>query len=422
MRIHEVHFLVSIPRLILQPLRTLISEESVVILQGPRACGKTTVITQVAETYGREVLDVAEPSNQLVASQDPAAYLANRAEPVFIDEFQRVPDLLPVVKRSVDRDPRYGAFVLTGSTTQDLLPKGSETLAGRSAVVTMWGFSQGEIQGVRERFVDRLFDEPEMLLSHRGSWSRSDYSRVVATGGFPEAVRRTRVEAKRRWHTEYASRIAGRDLAELVRLRQPGVFRAVLELASVQTSDIVNVSAMANELRAGRDAVTTYLELLERVFLIRRLRTYSRNLSTRVTAHPKLHVTDSGMATALAHLDENTVGRHPHFGHLVESFVVAEVVKQLGWAASICEPWYFRDAEGNEVDLVLERHDGSLVGIEVKAGVTVGPPDAKGLRRFRDLVGDRFVHGVVLYTGTGSFRMDGDPQITAHPISALWSE
>jgi predicted AAA+ superfamily ATPase len=300
-----------------------------VIVQGPRACGKTTVITQVVETYGREVLDVAEPSNQLVASQDPAAYLANRAEPVFIDEFQRVPDLFPVVKRSVDRDPRYGAFVLTGSTTQDLLPKGSETLAGRSAVVTMWGFSQGEIQGVRERFVDRLFDEPELLLSHRGSWSRSDYSRVVATGGFPEAVRRTRVEAKRRWQTEYASRIADRDLAELVRLRQPGV---------------------------------------------------------------------------------------------VESFVVAEVVKQPGWAASICEPWYFRDAEGNEVDLVLERNDGSLVGIEVKAGVTVGPPDAKGLRRFRDLVGDRFVHGVVLYTGTGSFRMDGDPQITAHPISALWSE
>lgn len=153
----------------------------------------------------------------------------------------------------------------------------------------------------------------------------------------------------------------------------------------------------------------------------RRLRTYSRNLSTRVTAHPKLHVTDSGLATALSRLDENTIGRHPHFGHLLESFVVGEVLRQLGWSGGMCEPWYFRDAEGNEVDLVLERSDGSLVGVEVKAGVTVGPSDAKGLRRLRHLAGDRFVHGVVLYTGTGSFRIEGDPQLSAQPISVLWS-
>jgi uncharacterized protein len=178
---------------------------------------------------------------------------------------------------------------------------------------------------------------------------------------------------------------------------------------------------MANELRAGSDAVRTYLELLERVFLLRRLRVYSRNLGTRVSAHPKLHVADSGLATALARLDENTIGRHAHFGHLLESFVVAEVIKQLGWSAAACEPWYFRDAEANEVDLVLERSDGMLVAIEVKAGVTVGSDEVKGLRRFRNLVGDRFVHGIVLYTGGGSFRIDGDPQLTAHPVSVLWA-
>lgn len=160
---------VQVSRSIEKPLTELIAEEPVVILQGPRACGKTTVVSQIASRYGSPLLDVAEPSNQLVASQDPTAFLANRAEPVFVDEFQRVPDLLPVIKRSVDREPRVGAFVLTGSTTQDLLPKGSETLAGRSVVVTMWGFSQGEVLGVPERFVDHLFDEPETLLAHRSS-------------------------------------------------------------------------------------------------------------------------------------------------------------------------------------------------------------------------------------------------------------
>ena len=286
----------------------------------------------------------------------------------------------------------------------------------------MWGFSQGEILGMREQFVDRLFDAPEALLTHRSSWTRSDYAHAVATGGFPEAVRRSRPEAKRRWQTEYVSRVAERDLADLVRLRRPAILRAVLELAAQRTSDVLNVSTMADELQSGRDGVTTYLHLLERVFLLRRLPVYSRNLGTRVTAHPKVHVTDSGLATALARLDENSVGRHIHFGHLLESFVVAEVAKQIGWSHSICDLSYFRDTNGNEVDLVLERNDGKIVAIEVKAGVSVDQSDAKGLRRLRDVAGDRFIRGVVLYTGTGSFQIEADPQISAHPVSALWAE
>jgi uncharacterized protein len=410
-----------IDRLIGPSIDTLIDEEPVVIVQGPRACGKTTLVRQLSARRSRDLLDVGQPSEFAVATQDPAAYLAGRDEPVFIDEFQRVPDLLAVIKRSIDHSPRNAGFVLTGSTTQDLLPKGTETLAGRSSVTTMWGFSQGELLGTRERFVDRLFDSPTELMDHRSTWLRSDYSKAVATGGFPEAIRRTRVDARKRWQLDYAARVADRDLAELVQMRRPGVFRAVLELSASRTSDVTNVSKMASDLGAGREAVSGYIELLERVFLLRRLRVYSRNVGVRVTSHPKLHVTDSGLATALSRLDENTVGRDTHFGHLLESFVVAEVVKQLGWSRSQCDPWFFRDHEANEVDLVLEREDGLLVGIEVKAGVTVGPPEAKGLLRLRDVVGQRFVHGVVLYTGTGSFRIDNDPQITAHPVSTLWA-
>lgn len=402
-------------------INSLIDEEPVVIVQGPRACGKTTLVQQLCTQRDRDLLDVGQPSEFVVASQDPAAYLAGRDEPVFIDEFQRVPNLLAVIKKSVDRTPRVGAFVLTGSTTQDLLPKGTETLAGRSAVTTMWGFSQGELLGVRERFIDRLFDSPTELMDHRSTLLRPDYAKAVATGGFPEAIRRTRVDAKRRWQLEYAARVADRDLAELVQIRRPGVFRSVLELSAARTSDVTNINKMSSDLGAGREAVNGYIELLERVFLLRRLRVYSRNVGVRVTSHPKLHVTDSGLATALSRLDENTIGRDVHFGHLLESFVVAEIVKQLGWSQSRCEPWFFRDQEANEVDLVLERQDGLLVGIEVKAGVTVGPPEAKGLRTLRAAVGERFVHGVVLYTGTGSFRIDNDPQISAHPVSTLWA-
>jgi uncharacterized protein len=410
-----------VARSIAPRVASLITEEPVVVVQGPRACGKTTLVRSIAEVSARDVLDMGDPAQFLVAQQDPGAYLQGRDEPVFVDEFQRVPDLLRVVKNSVDRNPRSGAFVLTGSTTADLLPRGSESLAGRSVITTMWGFSQGEILGTPEHFVSEVFGTPERLLAHRSTLARLDYAKAVATGGFPEVVRRTRADAKKRWHLEYAARVADRDLADLVKLRQPGVFRSVMELASAQTSDVVNVSAFANDIGAGREAVSSYIELLERVFLLRRLRVYSRNVGVRVSRRPKLHVCDSGMATSLARLDENTVGRSAHFGHLLESFVVAEIVKQLGWADRSYRPWFFRDDEGVEVDLVLERDDGALVGIEVKAGVSVGPPDARGLKRLRHAVGDRFVHGVVLYTGTGSFQIDADPQISAHPVSVLWA-
>ena len=402
-------------------LSQLLDDEPVVVLQGPRACGKTTLVTGFADRLGRDVLDFGDPRERTVAHEDPTSYLDRRPEPVFIDEFQQVPDVLAVIKRSVDRRPRSGAFVLTGSTTQDLLPKGTETLAGRSINLTLWGFSQGEVDGVTERFVDRLFDSPSELLSHRDAATRAEYAMRIARGGFPDVVRRSRVDAKRRWLTEYARRVADRDLADLVRLRQPGVFRSVLELASARTSDMLNVSGLANDLRAGREAVTAYIELLERVFLIRRLRAYSRNMTARVARHPKLHVTDSGLAAALSRLDENTAGRSPHFGHLMETFVVSEVVKQLGWATNECEPWFFRDHDGNEVDLVLERSDGSIVGIEVKSASSVDAADAAGLRRLRQLTGPAFLHGVVLYTGSTSVRLAADDQLTAHPVSVLWA-
>jgi uncharacterized protein len=399
----------------------MIDEESIVVVQGPRACGKTTLVSAVAAGLDREVLDFGLPAEYVVAREDPTSYLSSRPEPVFIDEFQRVPEVLPVLKRSVDRQPRRGAFVLTGSTTQDLLPKGTETLAGRSHNLTLWGLSQGELAGVNECFVDTLFDSPKELMSHRDQMTRTEYSARVARGGFPEAVSRSRVDAKRRWLVEYARRVADRDLAELVQLRQPGVFRSVLELSAARTSDVLNVSSLANSLRAGREAVNAYVELLERVFLVRRLRPYSRNLTARVVRHPKLHLTDSGLATALSRLDENTVGRSLHFGHLLETFVVSEVVKQLGWAADEYEPWYYRDHDGNEVDLVLERADGAIAGVEVKSSTSVEAKDGRGLRRLRQLTGDAFMHGVVLYAGSSSLRLDGDDQITAHPVSALWA-
>lgn len=410
-------------RWIAEELADLVLEEPAIILQGPRASGKTTLLRKFVGPVGTgSFVDLADDDVLTVARQDPAGYLRGLAEPVVIDEFQRLPAVLSVVKRSVDQSRRTGQFILTGSTTSALLPKGSETLAGRSHDMTLWGLSQGEIRGIRERFVDTAFGDPNLLLTigHQAEL-REDYASLVAVGGFPEAVLREREEARRRWLTNYALRVIERDLPDLVRLRSPQILRQVFKLCAARTAQIANLADFANDLRASRDTVASYVEMLERVFLVSRLPAFSRNFSARVTKHPKLHVNDTGLAAADCNLSQLSLRRHVAFGGLLESFVVAELRKQLGWSRTSAELFHYRDRDGHEVDLVLESPDGRVIAIEVKSATTVEPGDVSGLRYLADRLGSDFVHGIVLYPGKAPIRLGDDDRFMALPISALWA-
>ena len=395
-------------------------DEPVIVVQGPRGVGKTTTLELVAEQRGVDVINLADEETAAVGRAAPSDFLANRPEPVLIDEFQRLPGLLPVIKRSVDDRRRPGAFVLTGSTTR-LMPRGSESLAGRSHEMTLWGFSQGELRGRREGFVDCVFDDPRSLLAYRSTDERSLYVEAVAQGGFPEAVARTREDARRRWQLDYARRIADRDLADLVSVRRPRLLTPLLRAAAARTAQTLNVTDLAEDLGAGRDIVDTYLSLLEAIYIVTRVPAFSRNLNARLARHPKIHVNDAGLATALCGLSAATLRRSTQFGPLLETFVIGEVTKQLGWSSAEADLFHYRDRDGHEVDLVLQSLDGRVVGIEVKAATSVDRSDARGLLHLADLLGPDFVHGVVLFTGRDSVRLSDDARITAHPVSVLWA-
>lgn len=390
------------------------------LLGGPRAAGKTTVVTELGRQLGVEVLDLSDDAVLESARQDVAGFLTGRKEPVIIDEYQRLPALLGAVKRAVDRDRRPGAFVLTGSTTGELLPRGTETLTGRVHRMILWGLSQGELIARRESFVDAAFTHPERLRRYRDpATSRDDYGRLVLRGGFPVAARIERDTARRRWLLDYANSVVGRDLVDLVSLRRPAVFRQTLRSCAARTGQVTNLSDLSNDLGAGRETVRAYLELLERIFLVRRVPAFSRNLNARVAHHPKLHLTDSGLAAALTAADPAWLVRAPLFGALLESFVVSEVLKQLGWCSRSVEVSYYRDRDGHEVDLILEGLDRSVVALEVKSANSVEPADVKNLRYLADRLGADFRHGFVLYTGGVGSRLEDD-RFSALPVSALW--
>ena len=413
-------FVEDVRRAMSEQLAALHAEEQVIVLQGPRAVGKTTMLRTFHNRFDGSYVDLADDIALGVARQDPAGYIDGLASPVLIDEFQRLPELVPVVKRTVDQRRTAGQFVLTGSTTSSLMPRGTETLTGRSHDLTVWGFSQGEIEGRFEDFITRAFEDPLSLRKIRSVDDRGGYAHRIVRGGFPEAVRRERDAARHRWHLDYARRVVDRDLADLVRLRDPGLLRNVLRESSARTAQVTNLNDLANDLGATRQTVASYVELLERIFLVDRLPAWSRNFTARIARHPKLHVTDSGLCASLLNLSADALRRHPQMGPLLETFVVNELRKPLGWSSVRVEMFHFRHRDGHEVDIVLEDGDGRVVGIEVKSATSVEPSDVKGLRFLADGVGNDFVHGFVLYTGSTPIRL-GNDAFSAIPVSSLWT-
>ncbi len=251
-----------------------------------------------------------------------------------------------------------------------------------------------------------------------------DYGERVCAGGFPLALQREGA-SRARWFDDYVRLSLSRDVAELApRLRQAAVLPKLLERLAAQTGQLLNVTAAADAV--GMDASTAegYLRLLEAVYLVRRLPVWGKTLRSRVGSHPKLHVVDSGRAARLlrvtsaklAGLDPSTLTK---FGHVLETFVVGEMLKQLSRldAAVDVGQWHTRD--GDEVDLVIETEDGDVVAFEVKAAGRVPRADLKGLRKLREALGGRFKGGYAMYTGQGSYTAEDRLHIVR--IDRLWA-
>lgn len=358
---------------------------------------------------------------------DPAAFVAGSA-PVCIDEFQKAPIVLDAIKAELNRDLRPGRFLITGSTRFDALPQAAQALTGRVHVVRLLPFSQGEIDGVEENFVRAAIGDPSLLLSATQSGAigrsatRDEYVERVCRGGMPLAIERFGAD-RDRWFDDYIRVSLERDVAELARIRQKTKLPLLLAGLAGQTAQSLNMSSVARSVGLDPTTAENYTKLLEDLFLLRRLPAWGRTLRSRATSAPKLHILDSGVAAHLLRLTPDRLARLDpaaltEFGHLLETFVVGEIIKQVTWIDDPVEVGHWRTRDGDEVDLVLERRDGGVIGIEVKAGSRVTQCDGRGLRKLRDLCGDSFVGGIVLTTGDLAYNLDST--IAVLPIDRLW--
>lgn len=399
-------------------LLSALVDTPVVLLHGARQVGKSTLTQQVASgPRPARYLTLDDTTMLAAAKSDPAGFIFGLEGPVVIDEVQRAPELFLPIKATVDRDRRPGRFLLTGSANVLLLPKLSESLAGRMEVLTMWPLSQGEIEGLIEGFVDRVF-APSFAPVQSPGVDRRDLARRIVAGGYPEAALRP-AGRRQAWFRSYVTTILQRtvrDTADIERLHE---IPRLLSVVAARTGTLLNVADLSRTLGIPQTTLQRYLALLQTTFLVHLLPAWTAKARKRLLRSPKILLVDTGLATHLVGMDSRGLPVNAElWGAFVESFVAVELLKQSGWSSTRPKLYHFRTAKGAEVDVVLEAPSGEIVGVEVKAAVSVNADDFRGLRVLAEIAGRRFLRGVLLYLGEQPVPFGAN--LHALPISSVW--
>ena len=389
----------------------------IVALVGPRQSGKTTLARRFADRDRRPFITLDDEQFRRFAMDDPVGFLRGRPGAV-IDEIQRAPGLILEMKRIVDEDPIPGRFLVTGSVELFRSAISPDSLAGRVETIELLPFSQAEAGvAVVPAFLERAFagDIPNLAVIG----PTTNLVERVVSGGFPEVLARSDPARRRRWLLAYVTALAERDISEVAAVGKLDRMTPLIDHAAVSAGRLLNLSGMGSHLGVDGKTVDRWLTLLERMYLLRRVGAWHRNALKRLVRTPKLQFLDSGLLAALHGTDVSTVSRDRRvFGPLLECFVYSEAVKAVSLANEATAVGHLRDKDGLEVDLVLERSPGEVVGIEVKAGATARPDDFRALGRIRDALGDQFVCGILLHDGD-RIQQTG-PRLFAMPVKVLW--
>lgn len=398
------------------PLVEALADSPAVLIHGPRQSGKTTLARVVGDPAGYAYISFDDDVARSAAESDPAGFVGGLGERTVLDEVQRVPSLFTSLKQEIDRSRAPGRFLLTGSSQVLLVPALSDSLAGRMEILRLHPLSQGEVYGGIPNFLDDLF---------HGEFQTSNAERMdvgladrIADGGYPAALARSTSRRRANWYRNFIDTQLQRDVRDMARISTLDAMPRLLMAAASLTARLCNLSNMAAPFQLSRPTIGDYVALLERLFLIDRLRPWHANRLRRIVKTPKLHIGDTGIGCALLGVGPRGLAQNRDLlGQYLESFVFQELRRQAVCQEPPLEFFHYRDKDQMEVDIVIERGARELAGVEVKAAATVTQSDFRGLRKLKKAAGDRFVAGVVVYDGeTGAGFGDG---MFAVPIRRL---
>jgi predicted AAA+ superfamily ATPase len=417
-------------------VRVSLQDTPAVLVNGPRQCGKTTLVKQFAQGGARQnskdpVLQDTSEGMTYLTLDDPAVLETARIDPVgllrqldraIIDEVQRAPQLLLALKLSIDQDRRPGRFLLTGSANLLSLPSIADSLAGRMEVHALLPLSQTELQGRQSDFLRRAqahdwpISHPEWVTPEVNG-QRSMVLNALA-GGYPEMRSRAIPARRGAWAKAYIQTLVERDVQDVAQIEHLSHIPRLLEVAAAHCGQLFNATQIGGQISMDTRTVEKYLGVLEKLFLVQRLPAWGRNELGRLIKTPKLHFLDAGLQAALTRLTPEMLAKHREcWGSVLETWVYAELRKNM---ALDDEPWHlahYRDKDQVEVDFVLDSPLREVIGIEVKAAATVSAADFKGLRRLKEHTGKDFTAGIVLYDGDKALPFG--ERMWAVPLAAL---
>ena len=409
-----------LPRLLDGVLERRIQHHAAVLIVGPRAAGKTTT----AERLARTTIRLDRGAEAAVVRADPDAALRDLEEPVLIDEWQVVPEVLGAVKRAVDSEPRPGRFLVTGSVRGEV-DEPTWPGTGRLLRVSMYGLAESEIRRripavplldrLAQGDLERLASPPADPLDLR------DYAELAARGGYPEPVLRLPHAERDAWLDSYLHQLLTRDLAQLSPRRDPGRLRSYLEAYAIHSASVVDQSTLRQAAGVAKATGEAYEELLRNLFVVDLVPAWWSNRLKRLIRAPKRYFTDSAMALAALRVDLRGLLRDGHLlGRMLDTLVLAQLRAELPRCDSRPRLFHLRQEQGRrEVDAIVEYGGERVFALEIKASASPGVEDARHLLWLRDQLGKRFLGGAVLHTGPRAFELHD--RIIAAPIAAVWS-
>ena len=397
-----------------QMVSDALTDTPVVIIVGPRQCGKSTLALKFGE--GRKYVTLDDPVYLAHATENPADFLHAHPAPLIIDEIQRAPGLFLPLKLMVDKQRTPGSYILTGSANVLLLPKVADSLAGRMEVIDLQPLSQSELEGNTYNWVDDVFE------NQQSSRTVEDFVKLeerVTRGGYPEPAQR---QAKRRdpWFQSYIRTLLDRDVRDVANIDGLTQLPKLLRLLAARAGTPLNLSNLSRETSLPHTSITRYVDLLKALYLVQTVPAWSADAAVKLARTPKAYLVDTGLACHLNQIDEKQLARPGDLrAALLETFLANELLRLIQGADVSCELFHLRTVKNHEIPFLIEARDGRIVAIDFQDQAVPSPQSIDRLSYVKEVVGDRWHRGIWMHTGSEAKPLASD--IHAVPISCLWS-
>jgi predicted AAA+ superfamily ATPase len=345
-----------------------LNKRRVIVLSGSRQCGKTTLIKQIARSIKNKVIFRSLDDNTLLKSaiDDPINFVKTSKETMIIDEFQKAVDLLPAIKQVVDNNNAPGQFLLTGSADIQPLPEVSESLAGRVKNIRLRPLTQGEILGIKPRFLEKCI--PKDFESQIKGYDKQTLIEQAFRGGYPEVISSNQKD-RRDWHKDYKNTLLKRDLRDITNINRQDAIRDLFTILNAWSGKLIDLSIINSSFAISRNSLQTYTNALESLFLFEKLSPWLKTDYERVSKKTKTFATDTGLMASTLQWKESDILLDPDkSGKLIETLVFNELSAQVDFSGDY-NFYQYRDRESREIDFIIEDYSGNIIAIEVKSSM-----------------------------------------------------